>query len=638
MSNQLQTIRDYASSLEEDERKSFIDKFNSIKDDDNKISTLVNRISDISKPEVKESIPQMLGRNAKSAYNESLGAITSSVNDLSFNNIKPNIARLLGKDTANNIFPEQATLEGKATRFSALPGASLKALGLVRGGAIMGAGMGGANDLLNKDTTLQDRGVNAVIGGAAGASIGALAKGVINITPKVIDKSKQIWTAITDAVEMNKRLPSVKSLTDATNRIENQKDILRTSKELLSNVTSLENRNIQSKINKITDATKEDVSNVAIQIGKESKKQAAILKSTIGKKVPIAQEAVPEFFGKAGKAYGQTLDHIIETVDEPILSNGILKKNAAVATNEELHTALKNVLSQGAGDPLIENSLPYSKIKALAEKYNPESITKSNLVDTTGNPIIKDIGGDAVSLKELLAEMRDMNASVRAGVKSGSKAISPEDLTVSRFNHSIGELVKDRVPSFKALQESYSPVMKAKELAYKVFKPSKGEFATTSAESFFKRIAFKDKISIQDQALIDILEKGTTVSGTPNGINVEGIGNISSELKSIGNKIASLTEEKSTKQLAINNGKSLNINGLKNQIKMLQDSKNVSNINNTNRLFVLNKRLSVIKDALENRKKIEDIKFKLGVTAAVAAGTGVVGRTVGSMLKSVDQK
>ena len=48
MPNDLQSIRDYAASLQGDERKSFIDKFNSIKNDDSKIGILAGRISKLS--------------------------------------------------------------------------------------------------------------------------------------------------------------------------------------------------------------------------------------------------------------------------------------------------------------------------------------------------------------------------------------------------------------------------------------------------------------------------------------------------------------------------------------------------------------------------------------------------------------
>ena len=55
MPDNLQAIRDYASSLQGDERKAFIDKFNSIKNDDAKVSTLVSRISTISNTEPKQN-------------------------------------------------------------------------------------------------------------------------------------------------------------------------------------------------------------------------------------------------------------------------------------------------------------------------------------------------------------------------------------------------------------------------------------------------------------------------------------------------------------------------------------------------------------------------------------------------------
>lgn len=51
----LLAIRKYASSLSPDERKGFIDKFNSIKDDDTKIDTLASRIGGLSQ---QKSTPQ----------------------------------------------------------------------------------------------------------------------------------------------------------------------------------------------------------------------------------------------------------------------------------------------------------------------------------------------------------------------------------------------------------------------------------------------------------------------------------------------------------------------------------------------------------------------------------------------------
>lgn len=61
MSDTLQTIRDYAGSLQGADRQSFINKFNAIKNDDAKISTLASRIQGINAPATTE-IPQRTDR------------------------------------------------------------------------------------------------------------------------------------------------------------------------------------------------------------------------------------------------------------------------------------------------------------------------------------------------------------------------------------------------------------------------------------------------------------------------------------------------------------------------------------------------------------------------------------------------
>lgn len=65
MPDNLQAIRDYASSLQGDERKAFIDKFNSIKDDDTKVNTLVSRISGLNKDVSSQPEPQSNGIASK---------------------------------------------------------------------------------------------------------------------------------------------------------------------------------------------------------------------------------------------------------------------------------------------------------------------------------------------------------------------------------------------------------------------------------------------------------------------------------------------------------------------------------------------------------------------------------------------
>lgn len=460
-----------------------------------------------------------------------------------------------------------------------------------------------------------------------GAGIGKLGD-VSNATgiPKAVgNASSQVWNNIKQAIVLNKTLPKSTSLADSMERLNIQKDNLNTASQLLSNTNSMKIRGILDNVKQLNSFMNDSIKDVASKISDQSKELSGTLKEEIGNKVSSTQQIVPNFFKNASSAYGETLDHVIDSVNSPIVKDGLLSKNAAPATRQEIFDKLSGLVDNES-DPIITNSLPFKKIQLLKEKYNPETVTSSGILGSNGNPIITNTGNESIDLKQLLGEMRDLNSSVRSGVKSGSSAISPEDLMVSRFNHSIGDLVKDRVPAFKSLQESYAPVMKAKELAYKIFKPNKGDFATNSAEAFFKRVAFKDKTSGQDQALLDMLENGTQVAGTPQGIAVNGIGDISSNLRSIGNKISSLSDNKLLGQQAVKDGLSLNINGLQSQVKMLKDSQNMFNINKIQRINDLDSRLSTIDKALKARKQIDDLKKKVALGASGLAGAGFIGK------------
>ena len=68
----LQTIRSYASSLQGDERQSFIDNFNKIKDDDSKVSSLASRIGGLSQPSPDSGTQDWPGI-AKAAVNTMAG-------------------------------------------------------------------------------------------------------------------------------------------------------------------------------------------------------------------------------------------------------------------------------------------------------------------------------------------------------------------------------------------------------------------------------------------------------------------------------------------------------------------------------------------------------------------------------------
>ena len=157
----------------------------------NPTSADIDEMAQVAAKQTKESIPQMIGRNASNAWKESGGAILSSINDLTANNIKPNVARVFGEDKASAIFPEQKTLEGKVLRFAsgfAVPAAKVvQGLGILKGGVAVGAAYGAGQDILNPDTSLQERGTNAIVGGGLGLATAGAVKAAPSILKKTLD-------------------------------------------------------------------------------------------------------------------------------------------------------------------------------------------------------------------------------------------------------------------------------------------------------------------------------------------------------------------------------------------------------------------------------------------------------------------
>lgn len=496
------------------------------------------------------------------------------------------------------------------------------------------------DDLVSKARNAPNKPVDALLTGAVlGAGIEAapaIGKGMVSIASKAaspINKVGSIVSRVKEISKLNKELPKVKDLNSAVNRLDIQAQSLNQAKQLIAQSSSKDVSEIGIAIKKIEASTKSSIDDVAKNMKYEVSRMQSLLKSKVGEKAVFTQDKVPEFFRNAGKAYGDTQEHIISMFDEPILPEGLLKKGALPISKKEIFDKANKVLAQGADDPLIANSPSYKKVQLMREKYNPESVSPSGLLDSSGNKIVHEIGSDSVDIKNLFSEIRDINKSISSGVRSGSKAISPEDLSASRFNFEVGDILKERIPAYAKLQESYRPVMQAKELAYKIFKPSKGEFANSAqADGFFKRIAFKDKIKREDQALLSMLEEGTTVQGTSAGIRVQGIGDISSEIRSIGNSLSRITTDSKSKIEILNSVKSVDISKLQSKIKELKSNKFSFDSKNMSNLSSLENRLRIIKNQLREREKIDSYKRLLKSKALEGAGIGLIGGLVGHQL------
>lgn len=116
MPNTLENIRNYAASLEGEERKAFINKFNSIKDDDAKIETLGSRIAALSTPKRQFNTIEEASSAMKQAN------VNQSIAQRNVENIDPLVS--LGRSAYNLSWPVSAVANKIINKGSPVPEAT----------------------------------------------------------------------------------------------------------------------------------------------------------------------------------------------------------------------------------------------------------------------------------------------------------------------------------------------------------------------------------------------------------------------------------------------------------------------------------------------------------------------------------
>lgn len=621
MADNLQTIREYAASLPDGERSSFIDKFNSIKDDDSKISTLAGRIS--KQPGTSRSTslmdkipaPVRFGIQALAGASNTItgGATQAFENWLSQKTGAPGPAdpssagyKIGG---AAGYLPLGAGVEAGLMQAAGKMAPQLlqKTLPMMAGRGALAGGITGAIGTPD----------NRVEGGVGGGILGGAAAPLLPLASKAIGYGKQLLQA-------DSRLPSTNSLNSAITKLESTQQKIKDQSAILNSSTNLNIRDLAGKKKALAESYSSDIAGVKSAFDKTKENLNSLLTTKIQSKVQSIKAPIITLFKNASTAYGKTLDNIVQALDSNEAGSAIIKKNAPPVTRDEIVSSLKGLIDNADADPLIVKSSAYNKIKGLLDKYAQQSPT--GLVDAAGSPLSKDLP-QAIDLKQIIGDMRDINSGFRAGVRGGSQAISPDELMIARFNHSLGDLVKERVPAFAELQSSYRPIMQNKELAYQIFKPG-NEIKTNMAEAFFKRTA-NGKATQQDKSLLSFIQSGGLVGKE----KLPGLGNVTKDIEDIGNQIAELGKKFNLDKQAREAGQSLDISKLDATIRSLQDRRDLSSITKTGRLTTLSKRLDIIKDALAARKTVNETKRKLlygGLTAI--GGVGVVAKEAHKLL------
>lgn len=177
----LQKIRDYASSLSGEDRKNFISKFNSIKDDDAKIEKLAARISSISKP-----APQFSSiAEANAAMNQARREQAAA--EYGASGVVPYLRAM---DKTAELAAPMLLGGGSAMQAGRVLGQGLS--GVLKSGAIGGAVSGAATPA----ETLQQRASNVALQSAAGAGLGAVGAGAAKVVRGLGDAIRMLPTRI----------------------------------------------------------------------------------------------------------------------------------------------------------------------------------------------------------------------------------------------------------------------------------------------------------------------------------------------------------------------------------------------------------------------------------------------------------
>lgn len=338
------------------------------------------------------------------------------------------------------------------------------------------------------------------------------------------------------------------------------------------------------QINIVNIKKTQDASNSAIQQSKivlkdNLSKFKEDLQGVAEKKAVDFQNKLPELFEANGEAYGSARDAGIAKMQadgKGITFNEV--SNAIAEAKKEIQAAL------------VPSDAPAMKvIGQLEEKYSPKMVgSQSGILDANGKPIIKELpntGNDFVDAAELIQDLRNVKSTLSSGAKAGRTGFNQEDLAVGFLNHSLGDIIKTRVPGFAKLQSDYTPVIRAMKEAHKIFKPNQGEFNTSTATNFLKK-AGTGKLEAGQERMLNALEQGSGFA--------PGVGPLSQEVKIIGARIKQAQDG-----MAALEKQKLNIKGLTES----QILKNTAAIEA--RKSLLQKRLDSLQSRSQNITRLE---------------------------------
>lgn len=460
------------------------------------------------------------------AYSEIASPLLSGVSSAAFGIPKYLVNKYGGEKMTENVFPEQQTAGGKALRFGS------EAAGLLGGGAakiglgiaeraipkIASSGLGlkagvGAIENFNRAKMMGNIGRSAIAGGVGGATQ------ILNPDTNVEQQLTQglSGTVIGGAVPMAMGLKGVQKMLQRSAQV--GKPSVAGEREIMRGQLTDRVRSLVSDVNKGVSGANEKLAETTKQISEALKSSTIKFGNNVTKEAEKGfnafQEFVPKYFKEATGTYGSTLDGMIDGLSKVKDSTGkFIGKN--IPTEDA--TALLSKVQQEAVDLGIHDSPVISKVRDLAQKYTDKGMN------------------GRVDVRTFLNDIRDARNAIPSGTKEGSKYLTHKDMASSILNDNMGDFLTKFLPegqmgTFSELQSAYKSIIGAKKIAYKMFQPSQEALGGKQGFLMLKRLGTKGigGMTPQEVAFIDHIQSGSSFA--------KGAGDITKTLRNLKPKL-----------------------------------------------------------------------------------------------------
>lgn len=351
---------------------------------------------------------------------------------------------------------------------------------------------------------VEDRIKATVIAAELGPAISLGMGPGFKVAQNIMRRGKRILNKIDSGIKTTyvgtKRDPRIPAYKQAKKQLDATKNAAKKYSDDIKNEIKKSNPELSDELSKTKEGIKKQYKDRAGRVKGYYKNKArkldaktsqfdSELKEVSYEEAKNIQPKLNKFFGRNGSAYGKELDSISDAMSENVR-----------ITSSDANEMIERVLSQHSDDVIQTNPI----LKKLRSLVDEPGLTPDGAPKPVGKYSLQN-GGNEISFKELLTDMRTIWRDAYKGNR-----LKPEGIPGAQLQAEFGELVST-LPggeNFKALQESYRPVISYMSRLADVFKPQKGVAYLSQAEGLIKQIA-KGEGKITDKELINFMENGT---------------------------------------------------------------------------------------------------------------------------------